>query len=333
MAVFASSPETFLVEEIPAYEPVGAGPHTFLWIEKQGLNTVEAIKRLARALGVPERDAGYAGMKDRHATTRQWVSVPAVDPAVALAVEIAGLRVLEAHRHGNKLRTGHLRGNRFEVVLTELGDDGPALTERLLALGRDGLPNTYGAQRFGAAGDNVRSGLELLRGERRERDFRQRKLLLSAVQSDVFNRALARRAATGGLLKVRAGDVLQKTASGGLFVTEDPARDQPRVDAGEVVPTGPMPGSREVEPPEGSEAWQLESEALAEVGVTRAELAAVGRDLPGARRPVLVKVTLGEPPVSAEEGRLRLRFALPSGSYATVVLEALGVTISARAPG
>ena len=322
MAVFASSPETFLVEEIPAYPPVGEGPHTFLWIEKQGLTTVEAIKRLARALGVADRDIGYAGMKDRHATTRQWVSVPAVDPAVALAAEIPGCRVLEARRHGNKLRTGHLRGNRFEVVLTEVGEEGALLCERFLALGRDGLPNTYGAQRFGAAGDNVRAGLELLRGQRRERDFRRRKLLLSAVQSEVFNRALHRRAA-GGLLKVRAGDVLQKTGSGGLFVTEDPARDQARVDAGEVVPTGPMPGSREVEPPEGSEAWQLESEALAEVGVTRAELAAVGRDLPGARRPVLVKVTLGEPPVDQEPGRLRLRFALPAGSYATVVLQAL----------
>jgi tRNA pseudouridine13 synthase len=323
MAVFAASPETFVVEEIPAYVPSGEGTHTYLWIEKQGLTTIEAIKRLARALGVPDRDVGYAGMKDRHATTRQWVSVPGVDPAAALAAQIADCRVLEARRHGNKLRTGHLRGNRFEVVLTEVGAEGALLSERLLALGRDGLPNTYGAQRFGAAGDNVRSGLELLRGQRRERDFRRRKLLLSAVQSEVFNRALARRAASGGLLLVRAGDVLQKTGSGGLFVTEEPQRDQGRVDAGEVVPTGPMPGSREVEPPEGSEAWLLESEALAEVGVTRAELAAAGRDLPGARRPVLVKVTLGEPPVTPEETRLRLRFALPAGSYATVVLQAL----------
>src|SRR6185436_5502258 len=144
MAVFASSPETFLVEEIPAYPPVGEGSHTFLWIEKQGLTTVEAIKRLARALGVADRDIGYAGMKDRHATTRQWVSVPAVDPAVALAAEIPGCRVLEARRHGNKLRTGHLRGNRFEVVLTEVGEEGALLCERFLALGRDGLPNTYG---------------------------------------------------------------------------------------------------------------------------------------------------------------------------------------------
>jgi tRNA pseudouridine13 synthase len=333
MAVFASSPETFLVEEIPAYVPAGEGPHTYLWIEKQGLTTVEAIKRLARALNVPDRDVGYAGMKDRHATTRQWVSVPSVDPAVALALEVAGCRVLEARRHGNKLRTGHLRGNRFEVVLTEVGEEGALIGERLLALGRDGLPNTYGAQRFGAAGDNVRAGLELLRGQRRERDFRRRKLLLSAVQSEVFNRALARRAASGGLLTVRAGDVLQKTGSGGLFVTEDPAQDQARVDAGEVVPTGPMPGSREVEPPEGSAAWTLESEALADVGVTRAELAAAGRDLPGARRPVMVKVTLGEPPVEAESDRLRLRFALPAGSYATVVLTALAEESTLPSPG
>jgi tRNA pseudouridine13 synthase len=324
VAVFASSPETFFVEEIPAYLPAGEGPHTFLWIEKQGLATPEAVKRLARALGVNDRDVGYAGMKDRHATTRQWVSVPAVDPAAALAAEVPGLKVLEARRHGNKLRTGHLRGNRFEVVLAEVTDaEGELLGERLRALGRDGLPNTYGAQRFGAAGDNVRAGLEILRGQRRERDHRRRKLLLSAVQSEVFNRTLARRAATGGLLRVRPGDVLQKTGSGGLFVTDDLARDQGRVDAGELVPTGPLPGSREVEPPPDSEAYALESEALGEVGVTRQELAAVGRDLPGARRPVLVRVTLDEPAAQREPGRLRLRFSLPAGSYATVVLQAL----------
>jgi tRNA pseudouridine13 synthase len=334
LAVFASSPETFLVEEIPAYLPSGEGPHTFLWVEKQGLTTVEAVKRLAAALGVADRDVGYAGMKDRHATTRQWLSVPAVEPAAALAVEVAGCRVHEARRHGNKLRTGHLRGNRFEVVLTEVvAGEAEVIEARLRALGREGLPNTYGAQRFGVAGDNVRAGLALLRGERRERDFRRRKLLLSAVQSEVFNRALGRRAKSGGLLRVRAGDVLQKTASGGLFITEDPARDQARVDAGELVPTGPMPGSREVEPPLESEAGRLENEALAEVGVTRAELAAVGRDLPGARRPVLVRVTLEEPAIVVEDGRMRLRFSLPAGSYATVVLQAIAGESGAGAAG
>jgi tRNA pseudouridine13 synthase len=329
MALFASSPETFFVEEIPAYLPSGEGPHTFLWVEKRGLTTPEAVRRLARALAVPERDLGYAGLKDRHATTRQWISAPGGTPEAALALVVPELRVLEARRHGNKLRTGHLRGNRFEVVLTEVADDeGPILAERFAILLRQGLPNVYGYQRFGAGGDNVGAGLAILRGERRERDHRRRRLLLSAVQSEVFNRALARRAnGPGGLLRVRAGDVLQKTASGGLFITEDLATDQARVDAGELVPTGPLPGSRETEPPPDSEAGLLEAEAMAEVGVTRAELAGAGRELPGARRPVLIRVGVpeGEAATESDAGQrsLRLRFSLPAGSYATAVLELL----------
>jgi tRNA pseudouridine13 synthase len=325
MAIFTSTPETFFVEELPAYLPVGEGSHTFLWVNKRGLTTPEAVKRVARGLGVLERDVGYAGLKDRHATTRQWISVPDVAPETALALAVPDLVVLEARRHGNKLRTGHLRGNRFEVVLTQMEDgEAAVLTERLLALARQGLPNVFGAQRFGAAGDNVRTGLAILRGEQRERDRRRRRLLLSAVQSEVFNRVLARRA-EGGLLRVRTGDVLAKTASGGVFVTDDLERDQARVDAGELVPTGPLPGTREIEPPPGTEAAALEDEGLAAVGVTRAELAAAGRELPGARRPVLIPVTLDDPAVLAEpEPRsMRLRFSLPAGSYATVVLQAL----------
>jgi tRNA pseudouridine13 synthase len=324
VAQFHASPETFVVEEIPAYRPAGAGSHTFLWIEKRGLNTHEAMRRLAAALGARERDVGHAGLKDRHATTRQWLSFPDVDPEAALAVTVDGVRVLEAARHGNKLRVGHLRGNRFEVVLTELAPDEPAALEaRLRALAASGIPNRYGEQRFGAGGDNVAAGLALLRGQRQERDQRRRQLLLSSVQSAVFNRALELRAAEGGLLQVRVGDVLQKRGSGGLFASVDPAVDQARVDAGELVPTGPMPGNREIEPPEGSPARALEDEALAAVGVTRAEIASAGRDLPGARRPVTLALALDEPAVTDEGGRLRLRFTLPAGSYATVVLEAL----------
>jgi tRNA pseudouridine13 synthase len=325
MAIFTSTPETFFVEELPAYLPGGEGPHTYLWVSKRGLTTPEAVKRVARGLGVHERDVGYAGLKDRHATTRQWISVPDVAPETALALVVSDLSVLEARRHGNKLRTGHLRGNRFEVVLTQIEDGEEAvLTERLQALARNGLPNVFGAQRFGAAGDNVRTGLAILRGEQRERDRRRRRLMLSAVQSEVFNRVLARRA-EGGLLRVRTGDVLAKTTSGGVFVTDDVARDQARVDAGELVPTGPLPGTREIEPPPGTEAAALEDEGLVAAGVTRAELAAAGRELPGARRPVMIPVTLDDPAVVADPGArsVRLRFSLPAGSYATVVLQAL----------
>jgi tRNA pseudouridine13 synthase len=344
VAAFEASPGTFLVEEIPAYLPVGEGEHTFLWVEKNDLTTAEAVRRLARALGAQERDVGYAGQKDRHATTRQWLSVPRVAPEAAMAAAVEGVKVLLASRHGNKLRLGHLRGNRFEVVLERVApEEAVAIEEALRGFARTGLPNRFGEQRFGASGDNVATALAILRGERRERDGRRRQFLLSALQSAVFNRALELREAGGGLLRVRRGDVLQKRVSGGLFVCEDPAVDQPRVEAGEVVPTGPLPGNRERDPPDGSEARALEDEALAAVGVARAELEALGRALPGARRPVVVALELGEPPTQAEgTDRLRLRFTLPAGSYATVVLAAIAarglaegkpvLTLPARAP-
>jgi len=340
---FTSSPATFVVEEIPAYLPAGTGEHTFLWIEKVDLTTFEAVRRIAGAAGVDARDLGYAGMKDRHATTRQWISVPRLDPERAGQLSIDGVRVLEARRHGNKLRTGHLHGNHFQVALTpDPAGPEPAETPeqaaarvraRLELLASQGIANRYGEQRFGASGENAAMGLALLRGERRERDGRRRRLLLSAAQSAVFNRYLDLRAPPDGvpaeLRRVRAGDVLQKTTSGGLFVCTEVAVDQARVDAGELLPTGPMPGSRVTEPPPDSEAGQLEQQALDALQATREDFARAGRDLPGARRPVLVRIDVGDPAVSidpAEQGRpysIRVRFSLPAGSYATIVIDRL----------
>lgn len=326
MARFVPSPATFVVEEIPAYLPAGEGEHVYLWVEKQDLTTLELVGRLARVLGMDARAIGYAGMKDRRATTRQWLSVHGVDEAQVAQVALAGVRVLAVGRHRNKLRIGHLRGNRFEVVLDQLvPGDAEALLAALAGLARDGVPNRFGHQRFGSGGDNLATGLALLRGTRHEPDGRRRKLLLSAVQSAVFNRVLDLREASGGLRLVRPGDVLQKVSSGGSFVCEDLAREQARVDAGEIVPTAPLPGSRVMEPPAGTPARALEDQALADLGIAPGELAEVGRELPGTRRPVLVPVTLGDPALAVEDGRVRLRFSLPAGSYATVLLEALGV--------
>jgi tRNA pseudouridine13 synthase len=330
VARFVSSPDSFFVEELPAYLPSGEGEHTFLWIEKRGLTTLDVAARVARLFGVDARDVGYAGMKDRHATTRQWLSVPAVEPNQAMSVALDGVRVLAAERHRNKLRTGHLRGNRFEVVLTDMAPgEVETIGAALRALATSGVPNRFGRQRFGASGDNLQTGLAVLRGTRREPDHRRRKLLLSAVQSAVFNRVLELRV-EGGLLRVRVGDILEKVVSGGQFACTDVATDQARVDAGEVVPTAPLPGSRVRAPEPGTEARALEDRALSELGIAPDELAQVGRALPGTRRPVVVRITLDEPAIVDEPGGLRLRFSLPPGSYATVVLEALGVELGRR---
>jgi tRNA pseudouridine13 synthase len=332
MLGFVPSPEHFVVEEIPAYPARGEGDHTLIWIEKRGLTTFDAIQRLARTFGVAARDIGYAGLKDRHAVTRQWLSVPALPPERALEVVTPELTVLSAARHPHKLRLGHLRANRFEVVLTGAADDGEvaSVRARFEAAVAQGVPNRFGDQRFGAGGDNATAGLAILRGQRRERDRRRRRLLLSALQSAVFNRYLDLRATSGPLLQVRLGDVLQKTDTGGLFASADPAVDQPRVDAGAIVPTGPLPGGREIEPPEGTPARAMEDEAIAGVNATRADFESAGRELPGARRPVVLQVTptgeagFTEEPGSRPEARaVRLCFTLPPGGYATVVVAAV----------
>src|SRR5690606_12839938 len=105
-------PEDFVVEEIPAYEPGGEGEHLFLWVEKRDVPADGLIRHLAQTLGVPRDEIGTAGLKDRRAVTRQFVSVPAraIDRIEAAGSE--SIRILAATRHGNKLRSGHLRGNR-----------------------------------------------------------------------------------------------------------------------------------------------------------------------------------------------------------------------------
>ncbi|MDX2021063.1 MAG: tRNA pseudouridine(13) synthase TruD [Deltaproteobacteria bacterium] len=322
MARFDSSPETFRVQEVPSYEPSGTGTHVYVLIEKRGLTTPEAIRALCTAVGVDPKDVGYAGMKDKHATTTQWLSFPEAAEAKLADVNIDKLRVISRSRHGNKLRVGHVRKNLFEVTLTDVSlEEQATLCDRFAALTEQGVANRYGQQRFGR-GDNVATGLAILQGTRREKDRRKRTLLISAVQSAVFNQVLAWRQEQGSLRRVLGGDVLQKRETGGLFTSSDEVTDQGRLLAGELVTTGPLPGAKAPRPSEGSAADLLEQAAMAAVGLTPELMAANARDLPGARRPLLMAVQASAPPV-ARGSELHLAFALPSGAYATVVIDSL----------
>src|SRR5205807_3348057 len=140
-----AQPEDFEVEEIPAYEPCGEGEFLYLWVQKRGMGAEYFVRQLAKRLQIPPDEVGTAGMKDRHAVTRQWVSVPAsCEPRLA-GLEGDGIRVLQTSRHGNKLRPGHLHGNRFRILVRDVEPEAaarlPALVE---ALRQGGLPNFYG---------------------------------------------------------------------------------------------------------------------------------------------------------------------------------------------
>jgi tRNA pseudouridine13 synthase len=316
------SPEDFRVDEVPAYLPSGSGPHLYVRIEKRGRTTRDALRTLAHALAVAERDAGYAGLKDRDAVTTQWLSFPvAKDPDPArLAAD--GIVVLEVSRHANKLRPGHVRANRF-VLAVRGGDPGRARAAAEALLAR-GLPNFFGPQRFGAEGRNAEIGRALLRGDpspearRAARDRFLRRLSISSWQSELFNRWLSARMADGLFAAAVAGDVMKKLDTGGLFTCDDPAADGPRVARFEISPAGPMFGHK-LRAATG-EALAREERILAEAGITLADFARGGGEAEGTRRAARLRVEVALEPL--EDG-YRASFELPKGSYATVVMREL----------
>lgn len=317
---FKLVPEDFEVEELPAYLPSGEGEHLYLWVEKRGRDSREVVKALSAALGVDEGDIGVAGMKDRQAVTRQLLSVPArAEPRLGdFALE--GVTVLWARRHGNKLRTGHLKGNRFRLRLRGVRDLGAA-RESLAQLSSRGLPNYFGDQRFGREGDNADFGRLLVLGQRlpRRPDKFQRKLYLSAFQSRLFNRALVERLQAGTFDTALLGDVLRREDSGGLFVCEAPEVDIPRVEAFEVSPAGPLFGPKMT--PAAHAVAEAEARLLTAEGVTLEDFRRGGDETQGTRRPY--RVRLGSPSLEGEGEDALLSFELPKGSYATEVLHEL----------
>jgi tRNA pseudouridine13 synthase len=317
--VMRATDDDFIVDEEPAYPASGAGDHVFARIEKRGKNTAQAVQAIARALGVNERDVGVAGMKDRHAVTRQWISLPPpTTPEAVLALALDDIRVLEATRHNHKLRTGHVRANRFMLRIREHAPDAEprarAIFDRLAQ--PPGAPNWYGEQRFGKYGDNAERGRALLRGESRS-DRRMDRFFVSALQSELFNAWLVARMTDGLYDRVLDGDVLHKLG-GGMFTCEDAATDEPRLRAGELVVTGPMFGTKMRAAMAG--AAEREDAILAAAGLARDDFAKVARIAEGTRRDASIAVREIAIRPLPEDGSLELQFALPAGAYATAVM-------------
>jgi len=311
--VLRASPDDFVVDELAAYAPTGTGDHVFARIEKRGLTTPHAVDQIARALGIAARDVGIAGMKDRHAITRQWISVIApLDDVRALALD--GVRVLEAERHPHKLRTGHLRGNRFTLRVRGCEPDAALRAAAIFEALAVGAPNWYGEQRFGKDGDNAARGRAIVLGQTPPpRDKRLAKLLVSALQSELFNTWLEARMADGLYARALDGDVMHKRG-GGLFTCDDPAVDSARLATGELAITGPMFGSR-MRPAE-RDAGAREAAILAAAELTAEAFPRALAE--GTRRDAAIQI--GDPSVLAIADGIEVAFTLPSGAYATAVM-------------
>jgi tRNA pseudouridine13 synthase len=317
-------PEDFHVEERPLYLPCGEGEHLYVTITKRGLSTTDLVRRLSSTLGVKAQAIGVAGLKDARAVTTQMVSLQGISPEqiARLRIDDTILNVQILGRHRNRLRTGHHSGNRFRLVIRHVADHaGETVPAALHQLSIRGVPNYFGRQRQGNAGDNYQVGAALLQDARRREKMNRatRIWYLNSYQSFLFNRILARR--IGHLDRVFAGDWAMKLENGACFLVEDAEKEQPRADRFEISPTGILFGSR-VSWASG-EPGSIEEAVIAEAGATKEGLIAAAKacGFRGERR--TLRIPLAELDWSLSSNTLTLSFSLPPGAYATSVLREL----------
>ena len=337
--VFNSSARDFTVEEIPLYEFTGEGEHLVLHVRKKDMTTWEMLDAISNHVGIRRRDMGYAGLKDKHAMTMQYVSIMAIHEEKLKAFTHDKIKILSMVRHNNKIRVGHLKGNRFNIRLKKvLGVQKDKLDSVLKWIKKNGVPNYFGNQRFGNDGDNWVDGKKLIEGTLKMRDRKTREFLMGSYQSYLFNNWLSKRMEINHLLekfteseteqvmgleagslkgtkaqpnfyKLLEGDVMMHYPYGRIFNVEDLAEEAKRFETKDIAPAGLLPGKK-----------MRKSESVS--GVVEAPFAEE-MNLNGARRYAWIQVTEITKTYVEEKAHYELSFVLPKGSYATNVLDVL----------
>ncbi|SFV62281.1 tRNA pseudouridine 13 synthase [hydrothermal vent metagenome] len=337
--VFNSSARDFTVEEIPLYEFTGEGEHLVLKVRKKEMTTWEMLDAISSHLGLRRRDIGYAGLKDKHAMTIQYISLPAKLEEKLGTFSHEKIKVLETTRHNNKIRVGHLKGNRFNIRLKKvLGVQKDKLDSVLKWIKANGVPNYFGNQRFGNNGDNWIDGKKLIEGTLKMRDRKTREFLMGSYQSYLYNQWLCKRMELSLLLekfseeeteqvlklpkgslkgtkeqpnffKLLEGDLMMHYPYGRLFEVEALAKEAERFETKDIAPTGLIPGNK----------------TKRAAGVARLFEAQFDEEmkLHGARRYAWIQVTEIQKNYIEEKAHYELSFTLPKGSYATNVLDVL----------
>ena len=334
---FKQSPRDFVVEEIPLYEFSGDGEHLILQVRKKNLSTNEMIGQIARYLGIKNKEIGYAGLKDKHAMTIQYISLHKKHEESMENFNFDGIKIISKTYHNNKIRIGHLKGNRFYIKLKKVNPTSATkIDEALKNIEKFGMPNFFGYQRFGNDGDNHILGEKLAKGEARERNPRVKKLLVNAYQSHLFNLWLSRRLEISSLVssfevseletllnmpneevkkmkaqkhpfKLISGDVMEHYPHGRLFDYLGDDEDLKRFEARDVSVTGLLCGKKARIAT--MDARVIEKEYDDDINAD------------GARRYAWVYPTDLEGRFNQEQAQYEMNSTLPKGSYATVLIE------------
>ncbi len=334
---FKQSPRDFVVEEIPLYEFSGEGEHLVLLVRKKNMSTLELVSVLAKYLGIQNKEIGYAGLKDKHAMTKQYISIHKKYEEALERFEHPDVKIVSKTYHDNKIKIGHLQGNRFYIKVKKVTPTAAKkIDEALKNIADFGMPNYFGYQRFGNDGDNHFDGEKIAKGEKKERNPKIRKLLISAYQSHLFNLWLSRRLEINTLVqnftieelesilnlpndevaklklqkhpfKMISGDIMEHYPYGRLFDFDGAEEDSQRFLERQISVTGLLSGTK-VKVASGI-AGTIEKDFFQEINAE------------GARRYAWVYPTQIEGRYNSMEAQYEMNFTLPKGSYATVLIE------------
>ena len=334
---FKQTPRDFVVEEIPLYEFSKEGEHLILFVRKKNLTTTEMVGLFARYLGIKNRDIGYAGLKDKHAMTKQYISIHKKHEEMLDGFSHDNIKILSKTHHNNKIKIGHLSGNRFFIKVKKVNPTSAVkIDEALKNIQTFGMPNFFGYQRFGNDGNNHILGEKIAKGEAKERNPRVKKLLINSYQSHLFNLWLSRRLEINRLInnftvqelepllnmpnnelsklkaqkhpfKLIEGDIMEHYPYGRLFEFENGEHDFTRFNEKDISATGLLCGKK-VKISSGI-ARTIEKNFDDEINAD------------GARRYAWVFPKDIEGRFKNEEAHYEMNFTLPKGSYATVLLE------------
>ncbi|PID63711.1 MAG: tRNA pseudouridine(13) synthase TruD [Gammaproteobacteria bacterium] len=316
-ATFKSQPTDFVVDEILQWDFKGRGEHIFLYIEKTNCNTAWVAKQLARFYGVPPRDVGYSGLKDRHAVTRQYFSIrlPGVKPDSYDLPEHDEYRVVSHTLHDKKLKRGNHPYNDFVIRLRQIEGDRALIDERLAFIRDHGSPNLFDTQRFGHDNNNLRHLEQWVKGELDVRKRDEKGRLLSAFRSALFNRQLGMRIADDSWQQIVAGDTVMLAGTNSFFVAEtvDEALIQ-RAKAQDIHPAGTLVGHQD----HWGDIDGLDSDALREL--MRREHLNTGY------RPLRLRVENLSWAFEGDDCVVSMR--LPTGGYASGVIHQVFETVN-----
>ena len=346
-AYFSKNSDDFVVREIPLYEFSGDGEHSIVEISKKDMTTQEALHVLSEVTGAKMRDFGYAGLKDKQGMTTQFISMPRKFESNLANFSHEKMKILSLNVHKNKLRIGHLKGNSFFIRLKKvLPSNAKKLEQAFVSIDKMGYANYFGYQRFGKFGDNAETGLELLKNGtingKKSKNVKLNDFLISAYQSDLFNRWLSKRVEISRFaqdfslselaqiypylsgenlknlksqkrfFKLIEGEVLGHYPHGKCFLCEDLDAEGARFDARDITSCGLIAGAKAYEA-QGT-ARAVEDQIFAQVNEYKAKMT-------GSRRFAWCYLEDTNYKYNEEKAHFTINFTLQKGSYATVVLE------------